>query len=600
MDFKETCRYMKNENIRNIAIIAHVDHGKTTLVDQMFKQGGVIREGTETQDRVMDSMDIERERGITITAKNCSVHWKGKKINILDTPGHADFGGEVERALSMVDGAILLVDSAEGPLPQTRFVVQKALHLGLAMIVCINKIDRQDARVQEVLDEVYSLFIDLGATEEQIEFPVLYTVGRDGTSSYSLETKGTDLTPLFETILKTVPAPNYDENKDFQMLVANVSYSEFLGRLAIGKVAHGFSKAGDSLILIDEKNQRNTLKVVNLQSYQGIKVMQTPKAEPGDIILLSGIDEVTIGDTICSPSVTEPLPRIKVDPPTVAMYFSVNTSPFSGRDGKFIQSQKIYERLIKESLYNVSIQVEKTCVPDTFLVKARGELQLVILIETMRRESYELSVGRPIVLFKEENGKKLEPIEHVVVDCNEEYTGIVTEKLSAKKGILTSMHNYSNRVRLEFSIPSRALIGYKSIFLTDTKGTGLMSSYLEGYEEYRGDFQKRNTGSLVADRDGTAVAYAIFNLEPRGKMFVVPNDEFYKGMVVGERNKGGDLEINPSKAKKLSNMRAAGKDDNVILTPVQPMTIEKALDFISDDELVEITPKFVRIRKKDL
>ncbi len=591
---------MKNDNIRNIAIIAHVDHGKTTLVDQMFKQGGVIRKGVETQDRLMDSMELERERGITITAKNCSVHWNGKKINILDTPGHADFGGEVERALSMVDGAILLVDAAEGPLPQTRFVVQKALQLGLAMIVCINKIDRQDARVQEVLDEIYTLFIDLGASEEQIDFPVLYTVGRDGTSSYSLETEGKDLTPLFETILKTVPAPSYDEKKAFQMLVANVSYSEFLGRLAIGKVAHGYAKAGDSLILIDENQNRNALKIVNLQSYQGMKVMQAPEADPGDIILLSGIDEVTIGDTICSPEVEIPLPRIKVDPPTVAMYFSVNTSPFSGRDGKFIQSQKIYERLIKESLYNVSIQVEKTKVPDTFLVKARGELQLVILIETMRRESYELSVGRPIVLFREENGKKLEPIEHVVVDCNEEFTGIVTEKLSSRKGILTTMHNYTNRVRLEFSIPSRALIGYKNTFLTDTKGTGLMSSYLEGYEEYRGDFSGRNTGSLVADRDGTAVAYAIFNLEPRGKMFVVPNDEFYKGMIVGERNKGGDLEINPSKAKKLSNMRAAGKDENVILTPVQPMTIEKALDFIADDELVEITPKHVRLRKKDL
>ena len=591
---------MKNDKIRNIAIIAHVDHGKTTLVDQMFKQAGVFREGVETEDRLMDNMALERERGITITAKNCSVNWKGKKINILDTPGHADFGGEVERALSMVDGAILLVDSAEGPLPQTRFVVQKALELGLSMIVCINKIDRQDARISEVLDDVYSLFIDLGANENQIEFPVLYTVGRDGTATKDLNVPGKNLTPLFETIIEHVPAPTYDESKHFQMLVANVSYSEFLGRLAIGKVAHGTSKAGDSLILIDEHNNRNALKVVKLQSYQGIKVQETDTAEPGDIILLSGIDEVTIGDTICSPEVEEALPRIHVDPPTVAMHFSANTSPFAGRDGKFIQSQKIYERLIKETLYNVSIQVEKTELPDTFLVKARGELQLVILIETMRRESYELSVGRPVVLYKYENEKKLEPIEHVVVDCNDEFTGIVTSKLSARKGILVGMHNYGERTRLEFSVPSRALIGYRDTFLTDTKGTGLISSYLEGYDEYRGDFISRENGSLVADRDGEAVAYAIFNLEPRGKMFVVPGDEFYKGMVVGERCKAGDLAVNPTKAKKLTNLRAAGKDDNVILTPVQPMTIEKALDFISDDELVEITPKFVRIRKKNL
>ncbi|MGI6681280.1 MAG: translational GTPase TypA [Bdellovibrionota bacterium] len=591
---------MRNEKIRNIAIIAHVDHGKTTLVDALLKQAGVFRDGEETKDRLLDSMALERERGITITAKNCSLNWKGKKINILDTPGHADFGGEVERALSMVDGAILLVDAAEGPLPQTRFVVQKALERGLSMIVCINKIDRQDARIKEVLDEIYSLFIDLGASEEQIEFPVLFTVGRDGTATQDLSVKGKDLSPLFETIIECVQAPSYDEGKHFQMLVANISYSEFLGRLAIGKVAHGTARAGNELILIDENNNRNALKVVKLQSYQDIKIVETKVAEPGDIILLSGIDEVTIGDTICSLEVKEALPRIYVEPPTVAMSFSTNTSPFSGRDGKFIQAQKIYERLVRETLYNVSIQVEKTNMPDTFLVKARGELQLVVLIETMRREGYELSVGRPVVLYKYENEKKLEPIEHVVVDCEDEYTGVITSKLSSRKGILVNMHNYGKRTRLEFSVPSRSLIGFRDTFLTDTKGTGLMSSYLEGYEEYRGDSVSRENGSLVADREGIAVAYAIFHLEPRGKMFIVPGETFYKGMVIGERVKSGDLEVNPSKAKKLTNLRAAGKDENVILTPVQPMTIEKAIDFITNDELVEITPKAIRIRKKDL
>lgn len=592
---------LNNGQIRNIAIIAHVDHGKTTLVDQMFRQSGAMRFGEVSQDRIMDSMDLERERGITIAAKNCSVYWKGTKINIVDTPGHADFGGEVERALMMVDGAILLVDAAEGPLPQTRFVLKKALERGLSMIVCINKIDRSDQRAQQVLNDVYGLFIDLDAEEEQLDFPVLFTVGRDGVAQSSLGEPTADLSLLFETIISAVPAPSYLQGEPFQMSVANLGYSDYLGRLAIGRVVNGEVRSNDQLVRIDRDGGLDPLRVVNLQSYQGVKLREVPEASPGEIIVLSGIEQVEIGDTICNRQAPKALPRLHVDEPTVAMTFCVNTSPFAGKEGKFSQSRRIEERLKKEILYNVGLQVEKLDSSDRFLVKGRGEFQIAILIETMRREGFELAVGRPQVLYKEQGGKIFEPIEHLLVDCDDEFIGVVTEKLSARKGKVVNIVNHgSGRVRIEYSIPSRSLIGYRNQFLSDTKGTGLMNSFLDGYEEYRGDFTSRNSGSLVADRFGSAVAYAIFNLEPRGNMFVVPGDPVYPGMIVGEHSRESDLSVNICRAKKLSNMRAAGKDENIILTPVAPITLEWAISFIRDDELVEVTPKSIRLRKSTL
>ncbi len=591
----------QNDQIRNIAIIAHVDHGKTTLVDQMFRQSGTMRAGAVAQERIMDNMDLERERGITIAAKNCSVLWKGVKINIVDTPGHADFGGEVERALMMVDGAILLVDAAEGPLPQTRFVLKKALERGLSMIVCINKIDRSDQRAQQVLNEVYSLFIDLDAGEDQLDFPVLFTIGRDGVAQSSVSQEGKDLSLLFETIVEAVPAPFHDQAEPFQMSVANLGYSDYLGRLAIGRVVNGRVRSNDQLVRIDRDGELDPLRVVNLQSYQGVKLGEISEAAPGEIIVLAGIEQVEIGDTICTRQSPKALPRLHVDEPTVAMSFCVNTSPFAGKEGKFLQSRRIEERLKKEILYNVGLQIEKQDTSDGFLVKGRGEFQIAILIETMRREGFELAVGRPQVIFKEQDGKVLEPIEHLLIDCDEAFIGIVTEKLSSRKGRMVNMINHgSGRVRIEYSIPSRSLIGYRNQFLSDTKGTGLMNSFVDGYEEYRGDFASRNSGSLLADRFGVAVAYAIFNLEPRGRMFVVPGDPVYPGMIVGEHCRDNDLAINICRAKKLSNMRTAGKDENIILTPVAPMTLEWAISFIRDDELVEVTPKSIRLRKSVL
>jgi GTP-binding protein len=591
-----------NENIRNIAIIAHVDHGKTTLVDAMFRQSGTFRDNQETADRLMDSMDLERERGITIAAKNCSVIWQDKKINILDTPGHADFGGEVERALSMVDGAILLVDASEGPLPQTRFVLSKALTAGLKIIVVINKIDRADARISEVLDEVYELLIDLDADEEQLEFPLFYAVGRDGVASESLEEPGKDLKCLFEAIVEEVPGPSHRDNEPFQMLVSDLSYSDYLGRLAIGKVIHGSVHSKDSLACINFEGKAQNLNVTKLQVYKGPGLSEVSEVEPGDIVVLSGIDKVFIGDTICTRENPKALPRITVDEPTVSMLFAPNTSPLLGKEGKFVQSNKIGERLNKETMLNVSINVEQLPSGEGFIVKGRGEFQMVILIETMRREGFELSVGRPHVIFKkDENGKTIEPIEHLFVDCEETYTGVVTEKLSQRKGRMTNFISHEGgRARLEFSVPSRALIGYRDEFLTDTRGTGIMSSYISGYELYRGDFPERHTGSLVADRAGDCVPYAIFNLEPRGNMFVVPGDVVYEGMIVGEHSRDNDLNVNPVKTKKLSNMRASGKDEAVICTPVMPLSIERAIQYIKEDEMVEITPKSIRLRKKIL
>jgi GTP-binding protein len=591
-------RLQKNNAIRNIAIIAHVDHGKTTLVDAMFRQSGLFRENQDVDERVMDSMDLERERGITIAAKNCSVVWQDVKINIIDTPGHADFGGEVERALSMADGALLLVDASEGPLPQTRFVLEKTLAAGLTVIVVINKIDRKDARPEEILDKVYDLFIDLDASEEQLDFPYLYAIGRDGVAQKTPEEKGQNLHPLLDLIIEAVPAPSFDPKAPFQMLVSDLGYSDYLGRLAIGRVANGKARHKDSLVCVGAGGSHRPLKVSRLQTYSGVTLQDVETAEPGDIIVLSGIEEVQIGDTIATRDKPMALPRISVDEPTVSMRFTINASPLAGREGKLVQSSKIRERLVKETLRNVAIQMEETGSRDVFLVKGRGEFQMAILIETMRREGFELTVGRPEVIYKYKDGERLEPIEHLYIDCDEAFMGIVTEKLSARKGQMANMINHgSGRVRLEFTIPARALIGYRDEFLTDTKGTGILNTYFEGYDSYRGDFPSRFTGSIVSDRQGQAVAYALFNLEPRGQLFIAPGDPVYEGMVFGEHNRANDINANPCKEKKLSNMRASGRDENVILSPVKPMTLERAIHFIREDEMVEVTPRSIRLRK---
>jgi len=590
-----------NSSIRNIAIIAHVDHGKTTLVDHLFRQSGLFRSNQEVAERVMDSMDLERERGITIAAKNCSVKWGDVKINILDTPGHADFGGEVERAMMMVDGVVLLVDSSEGPLPQTRFVLRKALEAKRSIIVVINKIDRQDARPQEVLNEVYDLFIDLDASEDQLDFPLLYAIGRDGIAQTSLTERGTNLAPLFDAIVKNIPGPSYDPAKPFQMLVSNLSYSDYLGRLAIGRVFNGVVRKNERLGCIGADGVARPLRVTKLQVYQGIAFEEVDEARAGEIIILSGVENVAIGDTICTLDDPQALPRLVVDDPTISMKFMANTSPFSGREGKLVQPQKIKERLYKEALFNVALKIEDSKEDESVLVRGRGEFQMAILIETMRREGFELCVGRPQIIFKEVDGEQHEPIERVLIDCDEAFIGILSETLALRRGKMVNMVNHgSGRVRLEFEIPSRGLIGYRNEFLTDTRGTGIMNSYLKGYEVYKGDFASRLSGSLVADRQGEAIPYAIFGLQPRGKIFVQPGDPVYEGMVVGEHNRDNDLNVNICREKKLTNIRAAAKDENVILTPVTPMSLEKAIEFIRDDELVEVTPTSVRIRKKVL
>ncbi|NOY09349.1 MAG: translational GTPase TypA [Spirochaetes bacterium] len=587
-----------NSSIRNIAIIAHVDHGKTTLVDQIFKQSGLFRKDQEVDERIMDSMDLERERGITIAAKNCAIKWGGIKINIIDTPGHADFGGEVERALSMADGALLLVDASEGPLPQTRFVLDKALKLGLSIIVVINKIDRQDARPLEVLDEIYSLLIDLGATEEQLDFPVVYAVGRDGTVVKNPDEKSENLNLLMDMIVETIPSPVSTQGKPFQMLVSDLSYSNYLGRLAVGRIVNGSAFSSEELVCIKDGGKLVPLKVSKLQVYDGLGLRETKAVEAGDIAVLSGIENVNIGDTICTRDAPEALPRILVDEPTVFMRFSRNTSPFAGKDGKYVQPSKIWARLVKESLLNVSIRVEEAEDKEGFIVKGRGEFQMAIIVETMRREGFELCVGRPKVIYRYKNGKKQEPVEDVIIDCENTYSGVVTEKILKRKGLLSGIeHTGNGRIRLTFSVPSRSLIGYRDEFLTDTRGTGTINSSFKGYENFRGEFPSRFTGSLVSDRSGTAVAYALSNLEARGKLFVKPGDAVYEGMIAGEHNRENDLNVNPCKPKKLSNMRAAGKDDAVTLTPIVPLTLERAIQFIRDDELVEVTPKIIRMRK---
>ncbi len=590
-----------NDGIRNIAIISHVDHGKTTLIDAMFRQSGLFREGQSTEDRLMDSLDLERERGITIAAKNCSVLWEGVKINIVDTPGHADFGGEVERALSMVNGALLLVDASEGPLPQTRFVLEKTLAAGLKIIVIINKIDRQDARPQAVLDEVYDLFIDLGASDEQLEFTYLLAIGREGIIRNSLDEPGTNLKPLFDLILEEISGPGYDPEAPFQMLVSDLGYSDFLGRLAIGRAFNGRASSNDRLVCLNETGQELPLRVTRLQAYEGMGLKPVEITNHGDIIVLSGIENVRIGDTICHRDSPRALKRISVDEPTVSMRFTINSSPLAGLEGKNVQLSKIRERLMKETLNNVAIQVEEVDNQEALLVKGRGELQLAIIIETMRREGFELSIGRPEVIYKYSHGQCLEPIERLIIDCDQDFMGVVTEKLSARKAQMVNLINYGHgRVRFEFDIPSRGLIGYRDEFLTDTKGSGLLNSYFLSFDKYRGDFPGRMTGSIVSDRRGKAVAYALFNLEPRGELFIKPGNPVYEGMIFGEHNRNLDIDANPCKEKKLTNVRASGSDENVILTPVRSMTLERALHFIKGDEIVEVTPTSIRLRKSIL
>ncbi|TVR59873.1 MAG: translational GTPase TypA [Spirochaetaceae bacterium] len=588
----------RNNGIRNIAIIAHVDHGKTTLVDAMFRRSGLFREGAVLEERVMDRLDLERERGITIAAKNCAVAWNGVKVNIIDTPGHADFGGEVERALSMVDGALLIVDAAEGPLPQTRFVLRKTLQLGLRVIVVINKIDRKDARPHVVLDEVSSLFIDLDATDAQMEFPHVYAIARDGIAQRTVEEEGRDLSVLLDMIVDEIPAPIVKDDLPFQMLVSDLGYSDYLGRLAIGRVSNRAIKANDMLVRIDAADTQQPLKVSRLQVYEGVSIVEAPAVEPGDIAVLSGIDEVHIGDTICTRDNPKPMKRIVVDEPTVSMLFARNSSPFAGREGRYVQGTKLRERLMKETLRNVSLVIDDAPEREGVVVKGRGEFQMAILIETMRREGYEMCVGRPEVIFRKENGKILEPIERLMIDCGDEFSGIVTQKLTMRRGRLVALESHAgNRTRLEFSVPSRSLIGYRDELLTDTRGTGIMHAYLDGYEPHRGDFPSRFTGSLVSDRTGVTVPYALYNLEPRGQLFLPPGVPVYEGMVVGEHNRENDLDVNPCKTKKLTNMRAAARDENVILTPPRLMTLESAINFIREDELLEVTPNSIRIRK---
>lgn len=590
----------KNDSIRNIAIIAHVDHGKTTLVDALFRQSGVESKGN--QDRIMDSGAIERERGITINAKNCAIHWRGVKINIIDTPGHADFGGEVERGLSMVDGVILLCDAAEGPLPQTRFVLQKALEKNLAVIVVINKIDRQDARPTEVLNEVYDLLLELKNDESILEVPVFYANGRAGIVSTKLDDPDAkDVYPLLDAVVDCIPAPMYDNEEPFQMLVSDLSYDDYLGRLAVGKVINGSATVNDSLVCINEKGEHVPLRVTRLQLYDGPRFKEASKVEPGDIVVLSGIENVSIGDTICNKEYVKPLDRIKVDEPTVSMLFSKNISPLAGKDGKQLTSAKIWYRLCKEAMRNVSIQVEKN-PDDSFTVKGRGEFQMAIIVEQMRREGFELCVGRPRIIFKTDaKGQKTEPVEYLLIDCPEEYSGAVMEKLARRKATMNNITYLENsRVKMEFYIPSRGLIGYRDEFLTDTRGYGIMNSSLKGYEPYKGDFPDRASGSLVCDRAGVAVAYGIWELEDRGRFFILPGDPVYEGEVVGERNREGDLLLNPTRTKKLTNLRASGHDEAVSLTPVMKMTLEHAMRFIKDDELVEVTPSAIRMCKKIL
>jgi GTP-binding protein len=590
-----------NSTIRNIAIIAHVDHGKTTLVDAMLKQSGIFRANETVMDRVMDSNDLERERGITILSKITGIRYHGVKINIVDTPGHSDFGGEVERALKLVDGVMLLVDASEGPLPQTRYVLSKALESHLPPIVVINKIDRPDARIQEVLNEVYDLFIDLDAREDQLDFPVLYTIAKTGIAKSTPEDESQDLRPLFEAIVNHIPAPAGNPDGLLQMLVANLDYSDYLGRLAIGRVFNGTLRYGDEVGIVKLDSTLQKTKITKLYSFEGLKRVDETVGTTGDILAIAGVEGITIGETVTHAETPAPLPKIQIDEPTIAMMFTINTSPFVGREGQYVTSRNLRDRLDKELLTNVSIRVEEWGGPDAFKVMGRGELQLAILIEMMRREGYELAVGKPEILTKTVDGKLQEPVELLVIDCPEAFLGVVIEKLGSRKGKMAKMiNNGSGRVRLEFHIPSRGLIGLRSEILTDTRGTAIMNSLFHGYIDWQGEIPTRPTGSLVADRPGKATGHAIFNLQERGEIFLAPGTEVYEGMVIGENSRERDLDVNIVKEKKLTNMRASTADEAIRLVPPRILNLEQAIEFIRDDELVEVTPHSIRLRKKVL
>ncbi len=594
---------IQREKIRNVAIVAHVDHGKTTLVDFMLRQAGVFRTNELMVDRVMDSNDLEREKGITILAKNTAVTWQGIKINIVDTPGHADFGGEVERALRLVDGVLLLVDAAEGPLPQTRFVLSKALAMGLPSVLVVNKIDRQDARAKEVLDLVYSLYIDLGANEHQIDFPVIYTVAREGRAAYTVADalKADTLKPLFDAILTHIPPPPVGEREGLQMLVDNLDYDEYVGRLAIGRIASGVAHESDTIAVIREEGKVVQAKIVRLYVYDGLKRVEVNDAGPGEIVCIAGAEEIGIGDTISEPSFPVALPRISVEEPTMSMVFKVNDGPLAGKEGKYITSRNIRERLYREAYKNVSIRVEDTETPDAFKVVGRGELQLAVIVENMRREGYELTVSNPEPILKTLNGEVHEPMELLVCDLPEEAVGGVTQNLGPRKGRMVDMQPLgSHRTRLQFRVPARGLIGFRGEYLTLTRGEGIMSSQFDGYEPWQGAINKRKNGAIVSDRVGEVVAYACFYCQERGALFVKPGDPVYTGMIVGEHSHDNDLDFNICKEKKLTNIRAAGRDENILLVPPRDMSLERALEWIAEDELVEVTPKSIRLRKKAL
>ena len=594
---------MIREDLRNVAIIAHVDHGKTTLVNEMLAQGGVFRENQQVQDRVMDSGDLEKERGITILAKNTSAHYNGVKINIIDTPGHADFSGEVERVLKMVNGAIILVDSAEGPLPQTRFVMQKALALGLKMIIVINKVDRPDARIDEVVEEMQLLMMDLDATEEQLDSPIVYCCGRQGTASLTPDKQEENLNPLFDTILQTIPPMDMDLEGPGQLLVSCIDYNEFVGRIGIGRIERGVIRANEPVVLCNYNEPgkvRTNCKIANLYQIEGLEKVQVERAQAGDIVMFSGIDGLSIGDTVCETTAVEPVQFVKIEDPTVEMTFSVNDSPFAGKEGKFVTSRQLRDRLYKELLRDVSLRVNDTEYADSFRVCGRGEMHLSILIETMRREGYEFQVSTPKVLYKDIDGVRHEPIERFLADVPEDMTGPVFSAMGNRKGTLVQMTAIGTRMRLEFTVPSRGLFGYKSEFLTDTKGQGIMNTIFYSYEPYKGDMQRRNTGSLVAFETGEAVTYGLFNAQGRGNLFITPGTPVYQGMVVGYTNLADDINVNVCKTKHLTNTRSSGSDDALTLVPVSKMSLEECLEFIADDELLEVTPKSLRIRKRIL
>ena len=592
------------DKLRNVAIIAHVDHGKTTLVDEMLKQSGVYRENQEVVDRVMDSNDLERERGITIMAKNTAVWYGDTKINIVDTPGHADFGGEVERILKMVNGVILLVDAAEGPMPQTRFVLSRALELGHRVIVVVNKIDRPDQRIHDVIDEILELLMDLNATDEQLDSPMLFCSGRNGTASYSPDVAGTDLKPLFETILEYIPAPEMDDEAPFQMLVSSIDYNEYVGRIAIGRIERGVIRQNQEIEVCNYHKADEVpmkAKAVSLYQFDGLNRVPVTEATAGNIIAMSGIGNVTIGDTVCAKGFAEPLPFVKIGAPTLEMTFSVNDSPFAGKEGKFVTSRQISDRLYRETLKDVSLRVSDVSgSSDSFNVAGRGEMSLSILIETMRREGYEFQVSPPRVLYKEIDGKTCEPIERVVVDVPQEAMGSVMEKLGSRKGEFVEMTPVGNRMKMEFLVPSRGLFGYRNEFLTDTKGEGILASVFEDYRPYKGDLVRRHTGSLIAHETGEAVAYGIWNAQDRGVMFITPGTQVYGGMIVGECPKQEDIPVNVCRTKHLTNTRASGSDEALRLVPPRQMSLEQCLEFLADDELLEVTPKSLRLRKSIL